>query len=262
MGGRDDSGAPQGGIDAAAKARFLEALRDGARREDAAAAAGFSLTGFYGARRRDPAFAAAWKEALAAGPAAERRGRAYETRGEIRIAPANRRPLQRRRRRHVRFDADRQALFLAHFARNADTRAAAAEAGVCEATVDNHRRTDPAFAAAFEEALDSAYVRLEVELLRQRLAALARLRAAIEEADPPDAPALAETAAEFDRVLKLLARRDRKPRAPEGTGTRRRVWSFEAAIALLAARLAALDIPVRPLDPEAARRFEDGGEAA
>jgi hypothetical protein len=46
----------------AAKAAFLKALRDGARRDEAAEAADFSLIGFYGAGRRDPAFTAQWKE--------------------------------------------------------------------------------------------------------------------------------------------------------------------------------------------------------
>lgn len=251
MGGTGDSG--QGSIGAAAKAAFLAALHAGARREDAAEAAGFSLTGFYGARRRDPDFAAAWTGALAAGAAAGRRRSAYDRRGTPRTAPANRRPLQRRRG-HLRFDAERQSLFLAHFACNADTRAAAAEAGVSESTVHNHRRTDEAFAAAYAEALDCAYVRLEAELVRQRIAAQARLRAALDEAEPPGAAALAETAQEFERVLKLLARRDRKPRAPDRSGARRRVWTFEAAIELLGERLDALAIPVAPLDAEAAAR--------
>src|SRR5688500_17100841 len=105
MSGRTDK-RPQPRIDAAAKALFLAKLREGLCREDAAAAAGFSLTGFYGARYRDAAFAADWKDALAMPPAAERRARVYEERGEVRIAPANRRLYQRRRRRNVRFDIE------------------------------------------------------------------------------------------------------------------------------------------------------------
>src|SRR3954470_6823744 len=112
-----ESGTGQRRIGAAAKAAFLAALRGGARREDAAEAAGFSLMGFYGARHRDPVFKAEWAEALAAPPAAGRRVRAYEERGgaergEVRIAAANRRLYQRRRRRHVRFDAGAQAAYL------------------------------------------------------------------------------------------------------------------------------------------------------
>src|SRR4051812_40162603 len=122
MGETDDSRGGPRRIDAAAKAAFLAALRGGARREDAAEAAGFSLMGFYGARGRYPVFKAEWAEALAAPPAAGRRVRAYAERGtergEVRIAAANRRPYQRRRRRHVSFDAAAQAAYLAHFAAN------------------------------------------------------------------------------------------------------------------------------------------------
>jgi hypothetical protein len=116
MSGTEESrGWPPRRIDAAAKAAFLAGLREGLCREDAAVAAGFSLTGFYGARRRDPAFAAERREALAMPPAAERRALAYAGRGEVRIAPANRRLLQRRRRRHVRFDAGRRELYVTQY---------------------------------------------------------------------------------------------------------------------------------------------------
>src|SRR3712207_5850139 len=123
MDGVGDSRRPhRSPIDAAAKAAFVAALRSGASREEAAFGAGFSLMGFYGARRRDPAFAVAWIEALASSAADERRLRAYAERseragrGEVRIAPANRRIYQRRLRRNVRFDAGRQAVVIAHFA--------------------------------------------------------------------------------------------------------------------------------------------------
>lgn len=102
------SGRPQRSIGPGAKAAFLAGLRRGLCRKDCAAAAGFSLTGFYGARRRDPGFAAEWREALALPPAAQRRALAYEQRGQTRIAGANRRLLQRRRRRNVRFTAERR----------------------------------------------------------------------------------------------------------------------------------------------------------
>ena len=55
--------------------------------------------------------AAEWSDALALPPAAERRALAYEKRGEVRISGANRRLLQRRRRRNVRFTAEHPALY-------------------------------------------------------------------------------------------------------------------------------------------------------
>ena len=152
---------PQPCIGPPAKAAFLAGLRDGLTREESAAAAGFSLTGFYGARRRDPAFAADWQAALALPPAAGRRARAYETRGEVRIAPANRRILQRRRRRHTRFTAERRALYLEHFIATGDKTAAAAAVGVSASTVDYQIRNDPDFALAHREALALCYDRLE-----------------------------------------------------------------------------------------------------
>ena len=173
-------GRPQRSIGPEAKAAFLAGLSEGLCREDAAAAAGFSLTGFYGARRRDPEFAAGWTDALALPPAAARRARAYEARGEVRIAPANRRILQRRRRRHVRFTAERREAYFGHFVATGDKAAAAAAVGVHPSTVDYHIRNDPAFAEVHREALALCYDRLEEEALRLRLAAQARLRAALD----------------------------------------------------------------------------------
>ena len=197
-------------IDAAAKAAFLAALRRGERREDAAAEAGFSLMGFYGARRRDPAFGAGWTEALAASAAAERRVRAYAERGErasgeVRIASANRRFYQRRRRRNVRFDAEAQAVFLAHFAATCDTKASAEAAGVSESTVHLHRRTDPAFAAAYDAALAEAYAYLEAEAVRLRLAAQASSAPRSRRPAPAARPAACPHAAKPTRTRSSTA---------------------------------------------------------
>jgi hypothetical protein len=231
------SRAPERRIDAAAKAAFVAGLHQGLCREDAAAAAGFSLTGFYGARRRDRAFGAEWQRALAQPPAAERRARAYAERGEVRIAPANRRLLQRRRRRHVRFDAGRRELYVTRLAESCDSVAAAEAAGIHPSTARLHRRTDPDFDAACREALEQGYVLLHAEALRQRLEAQKRLRAVIERAGPVPPPALlAEAGAEFDRIMKLLARHDRKPPRPDSRftpGGRRQLWTFEDSIVAL-----------------------------
>lgn len=240
-------------IDASAKAAFLAGLREGLRREDAAAAAGFSLMGFYNARARDPEFAAGWKAALALPPAAERRALAYAERGEVRIAPANRRFLQRRRRL-VRFDAERREIYVTHLAETCDSVAAAEAAGVHPGTARYHRRMDPVFDAACREALAEGYVFLETEIVRLRLEAQKRLRAAIERADPAaKAALLAEQGVEFDRIMKLLARFDRKPRRPEGNftpGGRRQAWTFERAIVQLDKALDALALRTgKPREP-------------
>ncbi|HEX8624507.1 MAG TPA: hypothetical protein VF782_05445 [Allosphingosinicella sp.] len=250
-GKRPSPGRPRRSIGPEAKALFLAGLREGLCREDAAAAAGFSLTGFYGARRRDPRFAAGWKDALALPPAAGRRALAYAERGEVRIASANRRLFQRRRRRNVRFDAERREIYIARFIDTGDRVAAASAAGVSPSTVDYHRRHDPAFAGIHREALALCYARLEVEAVRLCLAAQARLRAAMAAAgDSPPKALLAEAGAEFDRIMKLLARFDRKPRRPDSRfapGGRRQLSTFEEAIEALDKRMDALGVP-RP-DP-------------
>jgi len=262
MNGKGDSRSGQRRIDGAAKAQFLEALRRGERREDAAHAAGFSLMGFYGARRRDPAFRADWREGLATSAAAERRSQAYAERGrpgergELRLSPVNRRIYQRRWRRNVRFDAKAQAVFLAYFALTCDTKASAAVAGVSVSTVTLHCRTDPVFAEAYRQALMEGYIALEAEAVRQRLAAQQRLREAIETAGdgpplhlqgrgtaeggggacPHCGRAAEDPDAEFDRVMKLLARWDRKPRNAERVfkpGSRRHRPTFDEAIRAL-----------------------------
>jgi hypothetical protein len=247
MRGSDDSGPglPRL-IGPAAKAAFLAGLRDGLCREDSAAAAGFSLTGFYGARRRDPAFAADWQAALALPPAAHRRARAYAERGEVRIASANRRLLQRRRRRHVRFTAERREIYVTRLAESCDSRAAAASAGIHPSTATLHRRTDPVFDSACREALAEGLVFLEAEVVRLRLEAQKRLRSAIARAGPvPPPELLAEAGAEFERIMKLLDRIDRKPRRPQSrftAGGRNQPWTFDRSIRLLDKTLRALGL--------------------
>jgi hypothetical protein len=246
-GKRTSPGRPQRSIGPGAKAAFLAGLREGLCREDAAAAAGFSLTGFYGARRRDPVFAAGWTDALAQPPAAERRVRAYEERGEVRIAPANRRLLQRRRRRNVRFTPERRETYLTAFIATGDRVAAAAEAGVSPSTVDYHRRNDPVFAEACRQAWAESFVWLEAEALRLALAAQARLRAVVEAAaDAPHRALLADEGAEFDRIMRLLDFSDRKPRRPATRfqpGSRHAPASFEEAIRALDKKMDALGVP-------------------
>jgi hypothetical protein len=131
-----------------------------------------------------------------------------------------------------------------------------------ESTVHRHVRIDPGFANVYREAPADGYVRLEAELLRQRLAAQEKLRAAMDDIlDAPSrngegdhspkadgggtaaaAPWLkpcptcgrsAEADIEFDRIMKLFARWDRKPRKVETRFTHggdRQPWTFDQAI--------------------------------
>lgn len=246
-------------IDAAAKVAMLAALREGRRLDSVAAGYGVTLQAFYSARRRDPLFAAAWRDAHALSAEAERRGPVEvegETGDDLPIVSNNRRLMQRRRMRHVRFDERRKGIFLACFARSCDLLASAAAAGICERTVYNHLRGDPAFAEAFQAALEAGYRWLEAEAVRQRLEAQKRLRAAIEEAGAAGAPLpLAEEGVEFDRVMKLLARWDRRGGRlgwrEVGHG-RRRPWTFEEAMAALGKRMRALGLRTGAPPPEKA----------
>jgi hypothetical protein len=220
-------------IDDVAMGAFLLALKRGASLRDAARAAGFSLGGFWKVRKRDPAFDAAVEEALELSNAPRF------------IAPTNGRRLQLRRIRRLRFVEWRRELFLEHFAGTCDVASSAELAGVCESTVYRHRVKDPDFAAAFQEALEQGYARLEAEAVRQRVEAQNRLREGVE--------ATGEIAAEFERVLKLLSRWERRG---GGVGprtiarSRQKSWTFDEAILALEARLRALGVPIREVPRE------------
>ena len=232
-------------IDTAAKARFLAALRSGAPRGQAAAAAGFPLGSLYTVRARDPVFRMAWEWAMDLHSLYARQAEAAppgdEDGAAIRIAPQGKRPLQRRTMNWVKFNDARQQLFLNHFAGTADAEAAAAHAGVAISTVNAHRRRNPEFAAAWQEALDHAVTLLEAESVRQRLVAQRRLSEVLEPTG--------EIAQEFERVMKLLQRWDRRngrpgprPRAPVES----QAWTFDQAIAALDKRLRALGLRSSP----------------
>jgi hypothetical protein len=251
-----------------AKAVFIDALCAGARLDDAAAAAGHSLRGFRKLAKREAAFRAGWDAARTAAMAmmaAARSGHGTDAADEtVRITSNNQRVFQRRIMVHVRFDTHRQALFLRHFAATCDATAAAAAAGVAESTVLLRRHRDAAFQAAFDDALQEGYAVLSAEALRQRLAAAARLRAAM--AGTGEVAALAcpdeDLAGEFERTMKLLARWDRKNEPPGIRSIRygrQKAMSFDEAIHLLDKKLVALGVRRGLLAPEAVEEgMEDG----
>ncbi|HYG49235.1 MAG TPA: hypothetical protein VD846_14985 [Allosphingosinicella sp.] len=251
-------------IDVAAKHHFLERLRAGASRKEAAEGSGFSWRAFYQVRRRDPIFEFGWLAALELSAVDERDARRAAARLEERraqgtIETGNRRVVQlKRRRRGFSFDERRQQLFLDFFAGTADEDSAADSAGVSRQTVRAHMRRHPEFAALRDEALQHAYARLEAEAVRQRLAAQQRLRDNLEPAG--------EIALEFERVMKLLARYDRKDGrigSRVHAASPARAVSFEEAIVQLDKALDALAIPRVPLAPEAGEEGagEEGGGA-
>jgi len=257
-GGGNGSGkarrAPVGCVDAEAKRRFLSALKRGVTLEAAAREAGCSLSPFYKARTQDVEFAADWADALELSALRER---AHDVAlppmdGEdMRIAPNGKRRLQLRKMRQVRFAGKRIETFLAHFAGTGDVSAAAAAAGVDESTVYNRYRKDPVFAADWDAALMQAYLTLDAEALRQRLAAQKRMRGEIVPAG--------EVAAEFGRVMQLLERAERRLKRGEGRSfvkvTPKRP-TFDAAIEALDRKLRALGLVIPPLPADVAARYD------
>ena len=243
----------------AEKAAFVGALREGASREEAAAAAGRTWRAFYHQRRRDPLFDFAYRWAMELNAADERRRAGELAAGcstgpdagadqGMTIAPANKRRLQKSKRR-VQFTDARKRIFLDHFAGTGDAFAAAAAAGVSYSTVFEHRRKDPVFAAGWDEALAQAYAMLEVEAVRQRLEAQRQLREGL-------CPT-GEVAKEFERVLQLMARYERKNGRigmREARPGHQRRMSFEEAFAELDRRLRSFGVRQGVLAPP-----EEGG---
>lgn len=135
-----------------------------------------------------------------------------------------------------RFSRARMRIFLEHFAATGDATASAAAAGVSRSTVSRYRRVDPAFRAGWDEALAQCYALLEAEAVRQRLAALERIRIGGDKE--------ADIEPEFDRLLALL-RDHRKtlaglPKPSPGLKT----WSFEESLDALEKELKAFGIRI------------------
>lgn len=230
------------------KTRFLESLRSGASLQEAAAAAGFPLRTLYDARARDSVFQFGWESALELAAIDERGGELALRTADgkpVRIAPNRNRLLQRRQMAWIRFTDKRQQIYLDHFAGSANTEAAAAAAGVSPKTVSAHARKHPEFAAVQAEALRIACARLEAESVRQRLEAQRRLSDNLEPTG--------EMAQEFERVMKLLARFDRKDgriAAREVGHDHQQVSTFEDAIEVLDRKLRALGVRRGIIAPE------------
>lgn len=125
---------------------FLAALRESGVVKQAARAAGIAASTAYAARSgRYPGFTAEW-DAATPGRTHARDDRVAEP------GPAARHPHWRPR-------------FLAALAETSNVAASAAQAGVDPAMVYRTRRSDPDFAAKWQEALFEGYEHLELEVL-------------------------------------------------------------------------------------------------
>lgn len=213
------------------QAAVVKAFAGGATVRAAAKAAGFAVHTLYAHRRRCALFREAWDAAV------EESGR------PILVTPGPRRRWQARRQRQNLFTRVRKEAWLEHFAAHCDVSAACAAVGISANTVYRHRRTDPAFRAGWDEAIRDGYDRLEAEALAQRIAAMERLKVRIRETGG-DAGTEVDAAAEFDRVMRLLAN-FRRAKEGRGGGAAPTKWSFDEAFKALEIRLKAFGLRVK-----------------
>jgi hypothetical protein len=92
--------------------------------------------------------------------------------GQTRITPHNKRRLIATRPRRKLFGERRQRRFLESLAATCNVTESAKAAGVVVNTVYNCRMKSPAFRAAWEQALEQGYARLEAAMLAQAAAAI------------------------------------------------------------------------------------------
>ncbi|HEY9553257.1 hypothetical protein [Allosphingosinicella sp.] len=221
----------------AEQAVVVKALDKGASVAAAARAAGFCVSTLYNARERCAVFRDAWDAAV-------------EASGRPRlVAPRGERRWQAQRARRNRFTRERKTLFLAHFAATCDATASADEAGVCTSTDYEHRRTDAAFAEGWQEALEQGYARLEAEVLKQRLVAMARVEFRGDKE-------VAGTGQEFDRAMHLLREHKRGLAGVKKAGRAPTVASNEKVRAALVKRLQAFGVRVSADMARGRRRHE------
>jgi hypothetical protein len=197
----------------------VKAMAGGATIAAAARAAGFAVQTLYNCRGKNALFREAWDGAV------EESGR------PMLVAPGPGRRWQLKRMRRNRFTAERKEIYLAHFAATCDHVASAEAAGVSSHTVYDHRRRDPAFRQAWQEALEQGYARLEAEVLRQRLAAMEKLRVIADEAATPELARM--VAEEFERAICLLREYRRSLGTSGKAAPTQSKWSFEAAFEAL-----------------------------
>lgn len=119
------------------------------------------------------------------------------------------------------FSARRRALFLDVLESSCCVRTAATAAGVSFRVPYDHRKKDPAFAAAWRAALSGGF---DAIIARLRVAAGAVQDAAAENFDPKLALEIAKTLLQRD-MMEL-----RGPRAPRGQVTRASQADTDAAI--------------------------------
>jgi hypothetical protein len=165
---------------------------------------------------------------------------------EVGIGSGKRRPVQVRRTRIDGWTVKRRQRFIDMLAGTCNVRMAADAAGVQTGSAYRLRRTDPAFDAAWREALVLGYERLETALLERALRSVDR--------PPPgeddDTARSAERAVEAmdPRVMAMVLNHHRAAAEGRGAGARpgaRRVATAQETNDALLKKLAVLEKQVR-----------------
>jgi hypothetical protein len=193
---------------------FLRALSVTANITLAAHRAGIDKTTAYYARKRSPLFARLWTQALADARAAIAGGRvpkgaADRTRRTRSIRPLSIRPLSLRplsirssKSGHIcvmetgegRWNEEVEADFFAHLAATANVKGAARAIGMSTTALYKRRKLWPAFDAQWEETVQLAVNRLDMQLIA----------AASNMLDPPEVPVSDIEPVTVDQAIRIV----------------------------------------------------------
>jgi hypothetical protein len=162
---------------------------------------------------------------------------------EVHIGSGNGRPLQLRRNQKRGWTATRRARFIDALALSCNVTLAANEAGMAQVSAYRLRRTDPAFADLWREALIAGYERLETELLQRALQAVNAIRPGDGGEDVAKSVNAAVERMDVKTILQVMAHRRATVEGGMRPGRRdvqRRIATEEETNAVLLKKLAVL----------------------
>ena len=149
---------------------------------------------------------------------------------QLRAARGSRKAKAKR----VGFTRERKDSFLSFFAATANADASARAAGVSKSTVHEHRRKDPVFRAAWYEALEEGYARVEALSVRWAEQAFAvRASARAEQSARTMDPKVALAVLEAYRRNRGARPGDVLPRATDGEIVRARLEAIMRKLGLI-----------------------------
>ncbi|MET0310346.1 MAG: hypothetical protein ABW023_16695 [Sphingomonas sp.] len=166
---------------------------------------------------------------------------------EVRIGSGNRRPVQVRRNPKNGLGKTKRARFLDTLALTCNVRLAAHQSGLHKSSIYRLRRTDPAFAGLWRDAMLAGYERLEMELLHRALQSMNAIEPGDGGEDVAEAANAAVEKMDTRTILQVLGHHrvsmeggKRPPRRGE-----RRIATEEETNAALLKKLAILEKQVR-----------------